>query len=127
MLPARAGMAPPLRSRRILDRYAPRASGDGPRSATCRYPYACMLPARAGMAHHHRPTGSSARKCSPRERGWPVLRRDNRYEPADAPRASGDGPWPGWGACVTRSRSLRGRGWPLCRETKSIVERTLPA
>ncbi len=126
VLPARAGMAPSSTARTSTARSAPRASGDGPRRG----------------AHRGRP-----RRCSPRERGWPVdagvhrqwdrvlparagmarSRRRSRRSCRRAPRASGDGPSRASGLDCSGLCFPRERGWPLVALREHPQHAVLPA
>ncbi|GAC61802.1 hypothetical protein GSI01S_23_00010 [Gordonia sihwensis NBRC 108236] len=110
MLPARAGMVPPVSVPSDIDRRAPRASGDGPPDPD--------------ITTQHR-------WCSPRERGWSFDGNDPpsliavlparagmvpKVGPAAvslacAPRASGDGPDNVIIHGTTSTCSPRERGW----------------
>ncbi len=133
LLPAHAGMVPPLRACWTSSRTAPRTRGDGPQASGQFSATLLLLPAHAGMVPWAHASGEpvmpaprtrgdgpkfsikglSWANCSPHTRGWSRSFAIARWGSGPAPRTRGDGPI---GLATTTEGALcspHTRGWSL--------------
>jgi len=126
LLPAHAGMVPPVSATWPAPCSAPRARGDGPGSASgSRRSWTCS-PRTRGWSPSVR-CATALPKLLPAHAGMVPVVNSTNGERAAAPRARGDGPRSCSSTAACSSCSPRTRGWsphPLEKATQSLL---LPA
>ena len=126
MLPARAGMVPSPGRSQSRCAGAPRASGDGPDSASKPWPRSQCSPRERGWSRlPHRPRGHGS--VLPARAGMVPLRACFGRRTRCAPRASGDGPGYGFNGRWLQLCSPRERGWSRGGSRRRTRRGVLPA